>query len=267
MTVVLTVSFGATAVSLMAVLFFAAAIVEGSSGFGFPVISTVTLALYIDLQLAVILAIPGIVAANVKLARSLSPQQKEEAATRFWPLIVSILVFSVIGLFVIDDIPVGVIELGLGLITLAFAVYKQPFVGIPFDTEPSENPPLGGTLSMFVLGGVFGLIFGMTNVGVQIVAYLKTRPLSHLFFVGVVGIVFFGVNVIRFLGAAAAGLYPTLTVMGIALALMIPAYVGAFVGVRYGRRLSLYRIRALVAIVLTVVSLRLIGLPLARLVG
>lgn len=179
----------------------------------------------------------------------------------------SILVFSVIGLFVIDDIPVGVIELGLGLITLAFAVYKQPFVGIPFDTEPSENPPLGGTLSMFVLGGVFGLIFGMTNVGVQIVAYLKTRPLSHLFFVGVVGIVFFGVNVIRFLGAAAAGLYPTLTVMGIALALMIPAYVGAFVGVRYGRRLSLYRIRALVAIVLTVVSLRLIGLPLARLVG
>jgi len=211
----------------MALLFFVAAIVEGSSGFGFPVISTVTLALYIDLQLAVILAIPGIVAANVKLARSLSPQQKEEAATRFWPLIASILVFSVVGLFVIDDIPVGVIEFGLGVITLAFAAYKQPFFAIPTDREPSENPPLGGPVSMTVLGSMFGLIFGMTNVGVQIVAYLKTRPLNHLFFVGVVGVVFFGVNVIRFFGAAAAGLYPTATVMGIALGLMAPAYAGA----------------------------------------
>jgi len=258
----LSVSFGTTTLGLMAVLFFVAAIVEGSSGFGFPVISTVTLALFIDLQLAVILAIPGIVAANIKLARSLSPRQRETAATKFWPLILAILVFSVIGLFVIDDIPVDVVELGLGLITLAFAVYKQPFFALPFDTEPSENPPLGGTISMAVLGGAFGLIFGMTNVGVQIVAYLKTRPLSHLFFVGVVGIVFFGVNVIRFLGAVAAGLYPSTTVLGIALALTLPAYAGALVGIRYGRRLSLYRIRALVASVLTIVSLRLLAFPI-----
>lgn len=248
----------------MAVLFFVAAIVEGSSGFGFPVISTVTLALFMDLQLAVVLAIPGIVAANIKLARSLSPRQKEQAASRFWPLIVSILVFSVLGLFVIDDISSTAIELGLGLITLAFAVYKQPFFQLPIDTEPSDNPPLGGTGSMVVLGGLFGLIFGMTNVGVQIVAYLKTRPLNHLFFVGVVGIVFFGVNVIRFLGAAVAGLYPTMTVLATALGLMIPAYVGALVGVRYGRQLSLYRIRALVATVLTIVSLRLIGFPILQ---
>lgn len=249
----------------MAVLFFTAAIVEGSSGFGFPVISTVTLALFIDLQLAVVLAIPGIVAANIKLARSLSAEQKEEAAGRFWPLILSILIFSVIGLFVIDDIPVSIIELGLGLITLAFAVYKQPFFDLPVNTEPSESPPLGGSAAMALLGGAFGLIFGMTNVGVQIVAYLKTRPLSHLFFVGVVGIVFFGVNIIRFFGAALGGLYPSLTVMAVALGLMLPAYAGAYVGVRYGRALSVYRIRALVASVLTVVSLRLIGLPIVRL--
>ena len=248
----------------MALLFFIAAIVEGSSGFGFPVITTVTLALFIDLQLAVILAIPGIVASNIKLARSLSPQQKEEAATRFWPLIGSILLFSVIGLFVIDDVPVSLVEFGLGLITLGFAIYKQPFVKLPIDGEPSANPPLGGTGSMFALGSLFGLIFGMTNVGVQIVAYLKTRPLNHLFFVGVVGIVFFGVNIIRFVGAAVTGLYPTLTVMGVALLLMIPAYLGALIGIRYGRQLSVYRIRALVAIVLTVVSLRLIGFPVIQ---
>ncbi|QZA88416.1 sulfite exporter TauE/SafE family protein [Salinarchaeum sp. IM2453] len=260
----MSVSFGITAVSLMALLFFFAAIVEGSSGFGFPVISTVTLALFIDLQLAVILAIPGIVAANIKLARSLSPRQKEEAATRFWPLIGSILVFSVLGLFVIDDIPVNAIEFGLGIITLGFAIYKQPFFEIPISDEPSDNPPFGGTGSMIVLGGIFGLIFGMTNVGVQIVAYLKTRPLSHLFFIGVVGIVFFGVNIIRFIGAAVGGLYPTLTVIGIALLLMIPAYIGALIGIRYGRQLSLYRIRALVAVVLTIVSLRLIGFPILQ---
>ena len=260
----MSVEFTAVTVGLIGLLFFVAAIVEGSSGFGFPVISTVTLALFLELQLAVLLAIPGIVASNIKLARSLSPRQKEQAATRFWPLIVAILVASVVGLFVIDDVPVSLIELGLGLITLSFAVYKQPFFDLPLDRSDPDSCLVEGTGPMLALGSAFGLIFGMTNVGVQIVAYLKTCPLKHIFFVGVVGIVFFGVNVIRFFGAAGGGLYPSLTVMGIALVLMVPAYAGAYVGIQYGRRLSLYGIRALVSIVLTVVSLRLIGFPLIR---
>ena len=252
------------AVGLIALLFFVASIVEGSSGFGFPVISTVTLALFMDLQLAVLLAIPGIVASNIKLARSLSPRQKEQAAEKFWPLIGAILVASVVGLFIIEDVPVSFIELGLGLITLSFAVYKQPFVDLPIDRADTDSCLIEGTVPMVVLGAAFGLIFGMTNVGVQIVAYLKTCPLKHIFFVGVVGIVFFGVNVIRFLGAAAGGLYPSLAVMGIALGLMLPAYAGAYVGIQYGRRLSQYGIRALVASVLTVVSMRLVSFPLIR---
>lgn len=258
--------FSSTTIALMVLLFFLAAIVEGSSGFGFPVITTVTLALFLDLQLAVILAIPGIVAANIKLARSLSPRQRERSFEEFWPLILAILVFSVVGLFVIDGVPVGIVEFLLGVITMAFAIYKQPFYELPTVGNPNRCI-VEGTGPMMVLGSIFGLIFGMTNVGVQIVAYLKTCPLKHIFFVGVVGIVFFGVNVIRFLGATVSGLYPTMEALLVAVGLAVPAYAGAYIGIRYGRRLSIYRIRALVAIVLTVVSLRLIGLPILQLFG
>lgn len=124
-------------------------------------------------------------------------------------------------------------EILLGGLTLSFVLFRESLIPLPF-RERLEAICFGrDRRCMIALGSVFGLIFGMSNVGVQIVAYLKSLSLSHQVFIGVVGIVFIGFNVLRFTGGVATGLYPTIEFLLLSLGLTPAAYIGASLGIRY----------------------------------
>jgi hypothetical protein len=85
---------------------------------------------------------------------------------------------------------------------------------------------------MAAFGLVSGAVFGVSNVGVQVIAYLESRDLDRRTFVGVVAMVFLGISSVRVGTALALGLLP-----GDALALSAGAAVPGVVGVAIGRRI------------------------------
>ncbi|MDG5758463.1 hypothetical protein QA600_03820 [Natronococcus sp. A-GB1] len=91
---------------------------------------------------------------------------------------------------------------------------------------------------MVALGGVSGLVFGATNVGVQVVAYVRSRDLDPGLFVGVLALVFLGINAVRVGAASAFGLYPSIGVALLSVALAVPALGGVFLGRRVRPRIG-----------------------------
>ena len=118
---------------------------------------------------------------------------------------------------------------------------------------------------MLVVGAVSGLLFGATNVGVQLVAYLQSLQMSHSRFVGVVAMVFVGINAVRVAAAGALGLYPSPTVFGLSLAAVVPAVAGVTAGRWLRDRLTPRLRRWLVLGLLTIIGVRLVlgGLGIA----
>jgi uncharacterized membrane protein YfcA len=112
---------------------------------------------------------------------------------------------------------------------------------------------------MVGVGGVSGLLFGGTNVGVQLIAYLRSFDLSHGLFVGVVAMVFLGLNGVRVAIAGAFGLYPSSTIVLASLVAALPAVVGVAIGKRLRDTVGERSRRIVVLGLLTVIGLRLVA--------
>ena len=255
--------FSATFLVILAAVLLVAGIVNGLAGFGFALVGTMALATVIDPATAVVLMIIPILSANATLVSELSVSELRSCGRRFWPLVVAALVGTLLGMVVIDRLPGAPVRVGLGLITLAFVLSRGSVVPMPSIGGGSIDREATGV--MVVVGGVSGLLFGATNVGVQLVAYLRSIDLSHGLFVSVVALVFLGINTLRVGAAAAFGLYPSLAVVGLSVAAVVPSVLGVAAGRRLRRRVSSRQRAVAVLGLLTVVGVRLVlgGLGIA----
>jgi hypothetical protein len=111
---------------------------------------------------------------------------------------------------------------------------------------------------MVAAGAVSGVLFGATNVGVQLVAYLRSFDLSHGLFVGVVALVFVGINGLRVAAAGLLGFYPTAGFALASVAAALPAVGGVLVGKRVRDRVSDRLRRGTVLGLLTLIGVRLV---------
>ena len=257
------VSLSAEFVGLFALIVVVSGAVNGLAGFGFAVVGTMALASIVDPATAVVLMIIPMVAANAMLVSELSAAELRTCGRRFGPLVASALVGTIVGMIVLDALPDRPLRVGLGLITLGFVTSQQRAVPLP--KLGTGSPALGGRPAMIAVGSLSGLLFGATNVGVQLVAYLRSRDLTHSLFVGVVALVFLGVNAIRVGAAGVLGLYPTLTVVGLSVLASLPAVGGVVIGSRLRSRVSTQLRRRIVLGLLTVIGVRLVlgGLGIA----
>ena len=255
--------FSATFLVILAAVLLVAGIVNGLAGFGFALVGTMALATVIDPATAVVLMIIPILSANATLVSELSVSELRSCGRRFWPLVVAALVGTLLGMVVIDRLPGAPVRVGLGLITLAFVLSRGSVVPMPSIGGGAIDRE--GTGVMVVVGGISGLLFGATNVGVQLVAYLRSIDLSHGLFVSVVAMVFLGINAIRVGAAAAFGLYPSLAVVGLSVAAVVPSVLGVAAGRRLRRRVNSRQREVAVLGLLTVVGVRLVlgGLGIA----
>ena len=255
--------FSATFLVILAAVLLVAGIVNGLAGFGFALVGTMALATVIDPATAVVLMIIPILSANATLVSELSVSELRSCGRRFWPLVVAALVGTLLGMVVIDRLPGAPVRVGLGLITLAFVLSRGSVVPMPSIGGGSIDREATGV--MVVVGGVSGLLFGATNVGVQLVAYLRSIDLSHGLFVSVVAMVFLGINALRVGAAAAFGLYPSLAVIGLSVAAVVLSVLGVAAGRRLRRRVNSRQREVAVLGLLTVVGVRLVlgGLGIA----
>jgi len=233
--------------------------VNGIAGFGFAVVGTMALASVFDPAVAVVFMIVPILAVNLSLLAELSAEDLRSCGRRFTPLVLAAIVGTIVGMAVLDRLPEAPLRIGLGVVTLAFVASAQRFVSIPGVERAKAGCFVESTPAMAGVGAASGLLFGATNVGVQLVAYIRSCDLRHGLFVGVIALVFVGVNGLRVGAAAALGLYPDATVaVGSALA-ALPALVGVDVGRRLRGRLTERVRRAVVLGLLSVVGVRLLA--------
>jgi len=248
--------FAPTFLVILAAVLLVAGTVNGLAGFGFALVGTMALATVIAPSTAVVLMIIPILSANATLVSELSVAELQSCGRRFWPLILAALVGTIVGMVVIDRLPGAPVRVGLGLITLAFVLNRQSVVPVP-DVGGSEIDR-EGTGVMVAVGGVSGLLFGATNVGVQLVAYLRSFDLSHGLFVSVVAMVFLGINAIRVGAAGALGLYPSTAIFGLSVAAVVPAVAGVAAGRKLRQRVSSRHREIAVLGMLTVIGVRLV---------
>jgi uncharacterized membrane protein YfcA len=245
-------------VAAVAAVVLVAGAVNGLAGFGFALVGTMALASVLDPAVAVVFMILPVMAVNLSLARDLSTDQLRTCGRRFAPLVAAALVGAVAGMAVLQRLPQAPLKTGLGLVTLAFVVTAQRAVPVPGLAATRDRCFVETGPAMAGVGAVSGLLFGGTNVGVQVIAYLRSCDLSHGLFVGVVAMVFLGLNGVRVAAAGVLGLYPGLGVAGASAAAAVPAVAGVAVGKRLRLRASEARRRAVVLALLTAVGVRLL---------
>lgn len=243
---------------MLAVVLLAGA-VNGIAGFGFALVGTMALASILDPSSAVVFMVLPVVAVNLSLVRELSAEDLRTCGRRFTPLVAAALAGTLLGMWLLDHVPDGPLRLVLGLVTLAFVVSSQRAIPVPGLTRVKRACFVESTHVMVVVGAVSGLLFGGTNVGVQLVAYLKSFDLSHGVFVGVVAMVFLGLNGVRVVAAGALGMYPDLWFLGASAAVAVPAWTGVAVGRRFRHRVGDRTKRVVVFAVLAAVGARLVA--------
>ncbi|PSQ31002.1 hypothetical protein BRD16_04355 [Halobacteriales archaeon SW_6_65_46] len=232
---------------------------NGLAGFGFALVGTMALATMIDPTTAVVFMIIPILAVNLSLVRDLSREELRTCSRRFRPLIGAALVGTVVGMAVLSSIPSGPLRVGLGLLTLGFVATAQRRIPVPERSSDGIGTFARSRVGMLGIGGVSGLLFGGTNVGIQLVAYLRSFDLSHGLFVGVVALVFLGLNGIRVGVAGLLGLYPSRVLLFVSVVAAVPAVIGVAVGKRLRVTVSERARRLVVLSLLTVVGFRLVG--------
>lgn len=242
---------------------FAAGIVNGVAGFGFALVGTMLLATVLPPVTAVVLLVVPLMGVNWSLVRELSATQLATCGRRFWPLLVAATLGTIVGMALIEGLPDAALRVGLGALTLVFVASEQRLV--PLRGPLPGNRTFESTGAMMGIGVVSGLVFGGTNVGVQIVAYLRSRNLPHDLFVGVVALVFLGINAVRVVVAVSLDLYADLSVASVSVAAVVPAVVGVEIGKRVRPRIGEAHRRFVVLGLLAAIGVRLIvgGLGIA----
>ena len=254
MTLALSIELAATITVVVAV----AGAVNGVAGFGFAVVGTMVLAATLDPATAVAFMILPMFAVNVALVGDLTREELRTCGARFAPLLVAALVGTVVGMTLLDRIPGAPLRVLLGLVSLGFVAANQRLFALPSPPAVSDPDIAERPLVMAAVGAVSGVLFGATNVGVQLVAYVRSFDLSHGLFVGVVALVFVGINGLRVGAAAALGLYPDLALVLASAAAAVPAVAGVAVGKRLRERVSERLRRGVVLGLLTIIGVRLI---------
>ena len=245
-------------VVLVVVVVLLAGALNGVAGFGFALIGTMVLATTLDPATAVVFMILPILAVNLSLVGDLSGSELRSCGRRFSPLIVAALVGTVLGMAVLDRLPEAPLQVGLGVLSLAFVASAQNIVPIPGRTTAEDRCFVETTPAMAGVGAVSGLLFGGTNVGVQVIAFLRSCDLSHGTFIGVVAMVFLGLNAVRVGAAGLLGLYPNVALVGVSAAAAVPAVLGVAAGKRIRDRVSERVRQATVLGLLTLVGVRLV---------
>ncbi len=234
----------------------AAGAVNGVAGFGFALVATTTLAALVDPATAVVFVILPVVAVNGSLVRELSAAEVRRCGRRFWPLLAAALVGTLAGLAALGRLPADPLRVALGVLSVGFVAGRV--VPLPGRRAVEERCFVETAPAMAGVGFVSGLLFGGTNVGVQLVAYLRSCDLSHGTFVGVVALAFLGLNGVRVGAAAVLGLYPSAALALASAAAAGPALAGVAAGTRLRSRVpGRWRTRAVLGLLL-VVGVRLV---------
>ena len=206
-----------------------AAYVKGTTGMGFPLIATPTVALLLDIRTAItILIIPNIVMDATQIFRgTFSPA----LFRRFFWLLVLTVAGVFLGTKVLVTLPIWVLNLTLGLMVLVF-VFSNFF---RFDWE--IPPQMEGMVSPFA-GLVGGFLNGMTNAaGPALAIYLYGLKLAKTEFVKSIATIFIVTKVSQLVAVSTWNLF-TFSTLSLSLVVTLFCLIGFYAGLKTQDRVN-----------------------------
>lgn len=251
--------FSTESIVLVAIIVFFAGTITGITGFGYALIGTVGSTAVLGPQQAVVLMIIPVFVSNVPLLGELGLEQLRTCGRRFTPFIIAAAVGTIIGMAILQWIPTPVLMFGLGVFTVCYVAFTQDAVPIPGKGHITSNYFEQHANAQLGIGFGSGLIFGTSNVGVTVIAYLDSLDLGRSIFVGVVALIFLGISSIRVGAAWVFGLYGTGALVWLSIGAAIVGLVGVMCGQRIRHLLPDRYIEEAILVLLTGIGIRLIS--------
>lgn len=214
---------------LVGVALLVAAFVKGTTGLGFPLIATPTVALLLDIRTAVtILIIPNIVMDVAQVFRGSFPV---EILRRFVWLILLTIVGVFLGTSLLVVLPLWVLNLSLGIMVLTFVASN--LLRLNFQIPPR----LEGVLSP-VVGVIGGFLNGMTNAaGPALAIYLYSLKLPKKEFIKSIATIFIVTKVTQLVAVSTWNLFtPSRILLSLEVTLFILA--GFYAGLKTQDRVN-----------------------------
>jgi uncharacterized membrane protein YfcA len=250
--------FATEIIVLIASIVFFAGVVTGLTGFGYALIGTVGSAAVLGPQQAVVLMIIPVFVSNIPLLGELDHEQLLTCGRRFTSFIAAAVIGTILGMSILQWVPTTVLTFGLGVFTLGYVVFSQNRVPIPGKGHITSNYFEQHANAQLGIGFGSGLIFGASNVGVTIVAYLDSLDLQRSIFVGVAALIFLGISSIRVGAAWILGLYGAGALVWLSVGTAIIGLVGVEGGQRIRHLLPDRYIEEFILVLLIVIGIRLI---------
>ncbi|ATO18824.1 hypothetical protein BS636_03665 [Acinetobacter sp. LoGeW2-3] len=229
-----------------------AALLHGLSGFGFPMMSTAVLSSQYPLSLAVTLVILPCLLLNLLMLNA-DPQHSLLQSIRYylkhyWPLILSSLLGSLLGVKLLLWLNEGYLKLLLGTV-IVFYVLDQ------LRSKPLQSSP--HVLSMLCFGLLAGVIGGATNAMAPfLMMYLLSCQLSKTDIVIISNLNFIVSKLIQLLLLFPILLQINSQQQSILIGITIFALIGVWIGGKIRHRLSQQHFKFLVLGLLAVLGVQ-----------
>ena len=221
---------------VVATVFFGGAI-RGVAGFGYEIAGTAVLTTFLDPSEAVAVMIIPLLASSLSLVGELDTSELRPCVSRFWLYLVAAVFGTVLGMIALGAISVAPLKLSIGVVTLAYVASKQGILAVPGSARFKQVCFTEGTVAKSGLGFVSGVLFGATNISVQVVEYLDSLELDRSTFVGVLSMILVGLSSARVGFAWLLGLYGSVGLLAVSVVAAVPGIVGVSLGSEVRRRL------------------------------
>lgn len=230
-------------------------LVKGLTGFGYALVSTGILLTFLPPESAVGLMIVPLIAANAEVLNELTWTELKKCATSFQYYLIPLLAGAVTGTSAAGVLPGDFVSAAIGLMVLIYAMDRlvgdslQKFADYCFSH---------GTTVQAGTGFVSGLIYGATNTGVQIIAYLDSRDLEREKFVGMIGLSMIAVSIARLGVASYLGFFRGFSDIYLTSVMALSGVLAVYLGRKLSGRLEPDKVEMAAELLLIVIGVRLL---------
>lgn len=229
--------------------FLAGGLVKGTVGVGLPLVTVPLLSIHLPVVDAIGLMTFPVLGSN--LWQAVNGRRYGAVIRRFWPLMATLIVTTVISAALLTRIEAGTAALALGAIVVAFTLTQAFSRGIA--VSPRVERP-----AAFAVGGIAGLLGGLSSLfGPPIATFLAALRLAPEVFVTACGVLFLAGSIPLYGLLILEGATSGTELLASALA-GVPVLLGVLAGQKLRGRLSERLFYRVLLAVLTLVGLALI---------
>lgn len=231
------------------VTIFAAGIVKGTIGFGFPLVSIPLISTVWDPKHAVVLVSLASLANNVGVAARLDGSR--QTLRRFYPVLIGMTIGTAGGAILLASVPSSALAMVVGTAALAFATIAllRPDLAVPPHLERYLALPMG------LFGGLLG---GSTGIaGPFVVSYTHALKLSKREFVYFLAVLYLLGAIVQVTSYAQLGLFDALT-FAVGVVSCLPNFLGVGLGFRIQDRIDHALFRKIVVLVIGISGISLV---------